>query len=244
MNTAISNNSIKKLLYAIAGLAGISLIILVHELGHFLFAQLFNVPTPTFSLGFGPTLLEYPIGNTIFKLALFPFGGYVEMDPELLAQQKYIPQMLILFGGILFNIIFSYSILLYYTIRNKLSSNSTSNTSESIKETFTTFFIQQNGKDTILGPIGVIAMIGQSIAINTQLYWFALAIISFNIALLNMIPLPFFDGGKALILTIETLIGTTIPATIIYFISTVFLTIFLLFITQVTMNDIKRLVKK
>src|SRR3990170_2219881 len=114
MKPTMQNGKIKSLLYVLAGLGGISLIILVHEAGHFLFAKFFNVPTPVFSVGFGPTICAFQIGETIFKLALFPFGGYVEMDPEILAQQRYIPKMLIIFGGILFNLIFAYCILLYY----------------------------------------------------------------------------------------------------------------------------------
>src|SRR5690242_20639897 len=106
MESATGINTTQKLWYILAGLAGLSLVILVHEAGHFIFAHIFNVPTPIFSLGFGPALLEIPYKETIFQLSLIPFGGYVEMNSEILAQQNYLPKMLIMFGGILFNIIF------------------------------------------------------------------------------------------------------------------------------------------
>src|SRR5688572_14870650 len=110
MEGATPSSTTQKLLYALAGLAGISLVILVHEAGHFIFAHLFNVPTPVFSLGFGPALYTISFGQTIFKIALFPIGGYVELDSELLTQASYIAKMFIMFGGILFNIIFAYAI--------------------------------------------------------------------------------------------------------------------------------------
>ena len=244
MQSIIFHDKVKKTLYILAGIAGISLIILIHEAGHFLFAQYFNVATPVFSIGFGPTLFEIPCKKTMLKIALFPLGGYVEMDPDMLAEQSYIRKMLILFGGILFNFIFAYGVLVFYTIRNKLSPSSNVSSSQTMKQAFVTIFTQQNGNSTFIGPIGIISTIGQSLAINSQLYWFALAIISFNIGFLNMIPLPFFDGGKALLLTIETLIGKNISMHIVWIISMTFLALFILFITQITLNDVKRLWKK
>jgi len=47
---------------------GISFLIILHELGHFLFAKLFNVRTPSFSIGFGPRVLEKEIGDTTFAI--------------------------------------------------------------------------------------------------------------------------------------------------------------------------------
>ena len=99
-------------------------------------------------------------------------------------------------------------------------------------------------ENSVMGPIGIISMIGNSLAINPHLYWFMLAILSLNIGLFNSIPLPFFDGGKALILTIETLTGQTIPAKAVWFVSTALLALFMLFIARVSMNDIKKLIGK
>jgi membrane-associated protease RseP (regulator of RpoE activity) len=241
MKPAISNGTVKKLLYILAGLGGISLIILIHETGHFLFAKFFNVPTPVFSLGFGPALFTFPLGETVFQIALLPFGGYVEIDSELLAQQTYIPKILIIFGGILFNIMFAYLILFYYALRNKMHPTSALSSQEAMQQCGQ-IFTQKNDTPTIIGPIGIISMIGKSLAINPQLYWFVLALLSFNMGLLNMIPLPFLDGGKALLFTIEAISGYTIPVTILWFISAAFLAIFMLLMAKITMNDIKNVI--
>ncbi|MCJ7827805.1 site-2 protease family protein, partial [Patescibacteria group bacterium] len=94
----------------------LSVLILIHELGHFLCAHYFGVPTPVFSLGFGPALIKIPCGNTLFQIALLPFGGYVELDEAVLAIQPYLPKLAIMLAGILFNFIFTYAILSYFSL--------------------------------------------------------------------------------------------------------------------------------
>lgn len=223
----------------LVGLAGISLIILIHEMGHFLCAHLFGVPTPLFSIGFGPALYAISIGQTIFQISLLPFGGYVEIDEKVLAMLPYFAKMLIMFGGILFNLIFAYAILLYYSIRNHTSLRQTLFTTITPDQTE-----QLNQENGVMGPIGIINLIGKSLAINSHLFWFILAILSLNIGLLNILPLPFFDGGKALIITIETITGSTINPTVLWVISTTVLALFVLVITRVTINDVKQVLKK
>lgn len=66
----------------IAFLATLSLIILVHEWGHFVVARLVGVKVERFSLGFGPRLLGFIRGGTEYVVSLFPFGGYVKMAGE------------------------------------------------------------------------------------------------------------------------------------------------------------------
>ncbi len=113
------------LLFGIIGILGIGLLIGVHELGHFLFAKLFNVYTPSFSIGFGPRIFSKKIGSTVFSLSAIPLGGYVEVagmaevgqgeqkeayssGEDSFAVKPFYQKMLILFGGILFNLLFAY----------------------------------------------------------------------------------------------------------------------------------------
>jgi regulator of sigma E protease len=65
---------------AVAVLLGV--LILVHELGHFVFAKLFDVKVLRFSLGFGPKLFGFTWGETEYRLSLFPLGGYVRLLGE------------------------------------------------------------------------------------------------------------------------------------------------------------------
>src|SRR5262245_24355410 len=57
----------------------ISVLVVVHELGHHLMAKLFGVPVEVFSVGFGPRLLAIRRGETEYRLSAIPLGGYVKM---------------------------------------------------------------------------------------------------------------------------------------------------------------------
>jgi regulator of sigma E protease len=68
----------------LALLAALSLLIAVHELGHFLVARWSGVKVLRFSIGFGKPLWQRRFGadNTEFTLATIPLGGYVKMLDE------------------------------------------------------------------------------------------------------------------------------------------------------------------
>jgi regulator of sigma E protease len=70
------------LLWAAAVVALLGVLILVHELGHFLFAKFFDVKVIRFSLGFGPRLFGFTRGETEYQLSLVPLGGYVRLLGE------------------------------------------------------------------------------------------------------------------------------------------------------------------
>ncbi len=67
----------------------LGVMILVHELGHFLAAKWFGVRVVIFSLGFGKRLFGFQRGDTDYRLSALPFGGYVKMagdDPSEVRQ--------------------------------------------------------------------------------------------------------------------------------------------------------------
>jgi regulator of sigma E protease len=66
------------LLTIIAFLFILAFCITIHELGHFLIAKLLKIPVEKFSLGFGPPIIRKQIGETDFRIAYFPLGGYVK----------------------------------------------------------------------------------------------------------------------------------------------------------------------
>ena len=57
----------------------LSLLIIVHEFGHFIAARKNGVRVEQFSLGFGPLIYKIKKGDTEYKLNLIPLGGYVKM---------------------------------------------------------------------------------------------------------------------------------------------------------------------
>ncbi len=63
------------------------LVVVVHELGHFLFCKLFGVYVKPFSIGIGPKLLRKRWGETEYVISAIPFGGYVKMAGEGLMEE-------------------------------------------------------------------------------------------------------------------------------------------------------------
>lgn len=59
-----------------------SLLIFIHELGHFLAAKTFRVQVNEFSMFMGPVLWKKQKGETLYSLRLIPIGGFCEMEGE------------------------------------------------------------------------------------------------------------------------------------------------------------------
>lgn len=59
-----------------------SIIILFHELGHFLLAKANGIRVNEFCLGLGPTLFGFTVGETKYSLKVLPFGGACMMEGE------------------------------------------------------------------------------------------------------------------------------------------------------------------
>ena len=67
------------LLTILVTLAVLALLILVHELGHFVAARWFDVRVPRFSIGLGPKLVSFRRGETEYRISALPLGGYVKV---------------------------------------------------------------------------------------------------------------------------------------------------------------------
>ncbi len=104
---------------------GFSLVIFVHELGHFVMAKLVGVRVFKFAIGFGKELFGRTIGETRYSFNILPLGGYVKMlgqedfeidksgelkvrdDPRSFTNKSVGGRMLIVSAGVVMNIIFA-----------------------------------------------------------------------------------------------------------------------------------------
>jgi regulator of sigma E protease len=111
--------------YLLLVLIGFSVIIFVHELGHFLMAKWVGIRVETFSIGFGPRLFGFKRGDTDYCLRALPLGGYVKMmgqedfavdqdrvsetavDPNSFLAKTPGQRALVVSGGVVMNVIFA-----------------------------------------------------------------------------------------------------------------------------------------
>lgn len=356
-------------LFSIAiGIIGIGFLIGFHELGHFLFAKLFHIHTPSFSIGFGPRLFSKKIGSTEFKVSAIPLGGYVEIaglaEPGQGTQQHagrhgdgsfkskpFYQKLLVMFGGILFNLLFAYFALillfmigvpktrllapfnmkptismipeispakfaglevgdtiiavngesiegsvtkLYDIIKplantevmltinrnnqeqevktavsvwnflgekrgqlavdfelSEIPSQSIINsfyygiifTNKFIIDTLKGFKYLFTSRDTSSfgGPIAIIAMTAQGAGQGFKVLLILLAVISVNLAILNLIPLPILDGGQILFATIEAITGRDLPIKVREYIAIVSWLLVLVLIVFISARDVYRI---
>jgi len=66
----------------------LSLLIIVHEFGHFIAARRNGVRVEQFSLGFGPQIFKKKVKDTEYSISLIPLGGYVKMAGDSQAEYK------------------------------------------------------------------------------------------------------------------------------------------------------------
>ncbi len=60
----------------------LSVLVFIHELGHFLAARFFGVKVHVFSIGFGKRLFAKEFKGTLWQVSLIPLGGYVKMKGQ------------------------------------------------------------------------------------------------------------------------------------------------------------------
>jgi len=102
--------------------AGLSIIVGLHEFGHLLFAKLFGMRVESYCIGFPPKLFKFKIGETEYSLGIIPLGGAVKISGmideylddtgntnapnswEFRAKPAW-QRMVVMLGGIFFNVL-------------------------------------------------------------------------------------------------------------------------------------------
>ncbi|MDJ0598705.1 MAG: RIP metalloprotease RseP [Crocosphaera sp.] len=111
----------------LAAIAVLIILIVVHELGHFLAARLQGIHVTRFSIGFGPVLARYKGKETEYTLCAIPLGGFVGFpdddpespiasdDPDLLRNRPIFDRAIVISAGVIANLIFAYFLLVGQT---------------------------------------------------------------------------------------------------------------------------------
>jgi regulator of sigma E protease len=100
------------------GILGV--LVVIHEIGHFVTARLANVRVLEFGVGFPPRAkVLRNRGETTYTLNWLPIGGFVKLegedgegadDPRSFAAQRWITKMLILVAGVAMNVLLAFAI--------------------------------------------------------------------------------------------------------------------------------------
>ena len=110
------------MLFILAAISVLALLIVVHELGHFLAARLQGIHVNRFSIGFGPIVWKYQGAATEYAIRALPLGGFVgfpdddpdsdipENDPNLLQNRPILDRVIVVSAGVVANLIFAYLI--------------------------------------------------------------------------------------------------------------------------------------
>ncbi len=112
----------------------LSVIVFIHELGHFLAAKAFNVYVGEFAIGMGPKLLKYQGKETLYTIRAIPLGGFCQMageaetaiegkcdDSEIGFERSIkgvnkLKQIIIMLAGIFMNFLFAWILFSYVFI--------------------------------------------------------------------------------------------------------------------------------
>ncbi len=112
------------------GILGLSVLVLIHEAGHYFVARAFGMTVVRFSIGFGPTLVKYQPRNspTTFQIGAIPLLAYVqiagmnpaeEIDPDdraLFPNQSLYARVLTIFAGSLANYVAASLIVFFVAV--------------------------------------------------------------------------------------------------------------------------------
>ena len=100
-----------------------SVIIFVHELGHFIAAKAFGVNVLEFAIGMGPAIWKKQGKNTLYSIRAVPIGGFCKMEGEdedtgtdsAFSRKKPLPKIIILIAGAAMNILLGFIIVVTVT---------------------------------------------------------------------------------------------------------------------------------
>lgn len=110
-------------LAALEAISVLAILILVHELGHFIAARTQGIYVDRFSLGFGPVIWKYQGSQTEYAIRAFPLGGFVGFpdddpnspippnEPNLLRNRPILDRAIVISAGVIANLIFAYLML-------------------------------------------------------------------------------------------------------------------------------------
>lgn len=257
----------------------LSVLVIVHELGHFLVARAFGIRVDEFGIGYPPkakTLFRWK--GTNFTLNWLPFGGFVKIFGEEYDEEGGVApsseslqgkhrgiQAAVLAAGVACNFLFAaflIGVVVWLGLAAPLSAVREGGISllAAVVEGFrasaviTADIVGALGtlaRDTlsghpdlssVAGPVGLVSLVGEVGGMGWGYILTFVALISLNLSIINLLPLPALDGGRLLFVAIEALTRRRIPTRIFNISNTVGFGLLLLLMVLITIHDVQGMV--
>ena len=93
------------------------------------------------------------------------------------------------------------------------------------------------------GPVGIYSIVGEQRSAGLASLIYLTAFLSINVGVINLLPIPAFDGGHILFIIIEKIKGSPVKPELENKIHNIFLILLLILMVVITFNDILRLFK-
>jgi regulator of sigma E protease len=183
----------------------VSLLIVLHELGHFLAAKRLGIPIARFSVGLGPKLWGCKLGETEYWLSMIPCGGYVMpalKDEDAFEDIPLKSRTLFALAGPAANLLGAFLGLALVNIAEAgfslnsavvLPAEQLCQLAVQIGTAIPLLFSQPENLSSIVGIVAAGgAHVGSSLV---KLVQFAV-LLNLNFAILNLLPILPLDGGK------------------------------------------------
>ena len=183
----------------------VTLIITLHELGHYTAAKIFRVPVSQFSVGIGPKLIKFMRGKTIFEWRLLPLKGHVLVEINKLEKLSFMKKCIFFLAGIFVNLLCFIVGMSIYLIQNGTSLLEAFNLAVNKLITaipnfydllmnirLSDIYTPERDLENSIGGYFVLSEISQD-------FWFGFAALSLLLALFNLVPIPILDGGRVVL---------------------------------------------
>lgn len=114
-------------------------------------------------------------------------------------------------------------------------------TFDGLRSVLVSAFSGEDVLSSLSGPVGIAKIVGETSEYGHDAVLTLVAVLSINLAIFNILPLPALDGGRIVVVIIETVIRRRVPFKYYSWVNVIGFGLLLLLLVVVTFNDILRI---